>query len=473
MIKDMARRPAAEASPKSRRLAPAAASAAAACRSSQRQRLLGAVTDLASRDGYTAVTVGQVIARAGVSRATFYESFINMEACFVAALAPICRRLLAGIRSAVASDCAEHAVVRATHALLVFASSRPTQARLLMNDSLTGASRLRSVRDGFIDDAAAIIEDAHGRAGSSAIIPDLPPRLLVGVSCRLIAARLHEGPDGSHLRGLHEELNSWADAYRLPLARHHWPTVTALAPAARSPFLPPGALCAPSAMVPSRRRAREGALAENQWSRIVFATAELIRRDGYAAATVARIAAAAGVDTRAFYRLFADKQQAFTAGCELLFRHAIAAAAGAFVGGEDWPDRLWEAARALAQYADGNTTLAYVALVESHTGSSSPSRRAQDIARASTIFLQDGLAYLPGDPPGALSQPSEVVLEAIGMAVFELAYRHARQAGEVALSTLVAPMVFIALVPFLGADAASEFVCGQSQHAREQLANAA
>src|SRR5580692_9838592 len=117
MINGMARRPHAEASSKVRRLAPVVAAASTSRRSSQRQRLLGAITDLAIRDGFTAVTVGQVIARAGVSRATFYEYFIDLEACFAAALAPIRRRLLAGIRSSVASDRVEHATLRATHAL--------------------------------------------------------------------------------------------------------------------------------------------------------------------------------------------------------------------------------------------------------------------------------------------------------------------------------------------------------------------
>jgi AcrR family transcriptional regulator len=472
MINGMARRTHAEASPNSRRLMPVVASAAPrARRTSQRQRLLSAMIELAVSDGYAAVTVGGVIALAGVSRATFYEYFIDLEQCFAVALAPIRRRLLAGIRSSVASDRAEHATLRATHALFAFAGSRPAMARLLMSDSLTGGSRLRSARDELIDDAARIIDDAHGRARSSAIIPDLPPRLVIGVSCRLIAARLHE--DEPRLSALHEELLGWIAAYEMPVAGRRWHTITALPPAPRSPFLPPGALHAPPALMPGRARGKAGALAENHWSRIVFATAEIIRCDGYSAATVARITEEAGVDARAFYRLFAGKQQALAAGCELLFRHAIAAAAGAFVVGEDWPERLWEAARALTQYADGNPTLSYVALVESHRGNSSSLRRVEDLTRAFTIFLQAGFAPLASDSPGLVSQPSEVALEAISAAVFELAYRHARDDGELALSTLLAPIVFISLAPFLGAGAASDFVCRQASHVETRLANAA
>ena len=144
----MAGRTHAEVSSKSRRVGVVAPPARASRRPSQRQRLLAAATCIAIDEGSAAVTVGRVTDLAGVSRPTFYEYFPDREACFAAALAPIRRRLLAGIRRAVASDRPEHAAQRATHALVAFADSRPAQARLLMSDSLTGGSRLRDVRDG-------------------------------------------------------------------------------------------------------------------------------------------------------------------------------------------------------------------------------------------------------------------------------------------------------------------------------------
>jgi AcrR family transcriptional regulator len=429
------------------------------------------VTELAISDGYTTVTVGQVIALAGVSRATFYEYFVDMEECFAAALAPIRRRLLAGIRSSVSSDRAELATFRATRELFAFASARPAMARLLLSDSLTGGGRLRSVRDEFIDDAAWVIEEAHGRAASSAVIPDLPPRLLAGASCRLLVSRLHEREP--RLCGLHAELLSWIAPYEMSVADHSWSTLAALPPAPRSPFLPPLALRPPPALMPGRARAKTGALAENHWSRIVFATAEVVRRDGYAAATVARITAVAGVDARAFYRLFPSKYEALAAASGMLFRHAMAAAAGAFVAGETWPARLWEAARALIQYADENPTLTYVSLIDGHAGSSNAVRRVEELTRAFTIFLQDGFSLPSSSSTEAVAKPSEVVLDAIGMAVFELAYRHIREHGEGALSSLLAPVVYISLVPFLGAETARDFVCQHTPQAQAHLATAA
>ena len=53
--------------------------------SSQRGRLLDAMADVVSAKGYTAVTVGDVVGRARVSRKTFYEHFDGREDCFLAA----------------------------------------------------------------------------------------------------------------------------------------------------------------------------------------------------------------------------------------------------------------------------------------------------------------------------------------------------------------------------------------------------
>src|SRR3954451_610367 len=52
---------------------------------SQRGRLLLAMAGAAAEKGYAHTTVADVIAGAGVSRATFYEHFAGKEDCFVAA----------------------------------------------------------------------------------------------------------------------------------------------------------------------------------------------------------------------------------------------------------------------------------------------------------------------------------------------------------------------------------------------------
>src|ERR1041384_2783497 len=53
---------------------------------SQRQRLLEAITELVAEKGYPDVTIGDIVARAGTAKRTFYDHFADKLQCFLAAL---------------------------------------------------------------------------------------------------------------------------------------------------------------------------------------------------------------------------------------------------------------------------------------------------------------------------------------------------------------------------------------------------
>jgi AcrR family transcriptional regulator len=56
-----------------------------AVKESQRGRLLFAIAQVVAERGYAAATVADIVDRASVSRSTFYEQFLDKEACFIAA----------------------------------------------------------------------------------------------------------------------------------------------------------------------------------------------------------------------------------------------------------------------------------------------------------------------------------------------------------------------------------------------------
>jgi AcrR family transcriptional regulator len=68
--------------------------------SSQRDRLFEAMIAAVAEKGYGATTVADVIAGAGVSRATFYELFGDKEDCFIAAHDELIGRLMRYVTSA-------------------------------------------------------------------------------------------------------------------------------------------------------------------------------------------------------------------------------------------------------------------------------------------------------------------------------------------------------------------------------------
>lgn len=66
----------------------------------QRERILGAVVEVASVSGYAGLTVRDVISHAGVSRRTFYEHFENKEEVFIAAYELVTARLATEVSAA-------------------------------------------------------------------------------------------------------------------------------------------------------------------------------------------------------------------------------------------------------------------------------------------------------------------------------------------------------------------------------------
>jgi hypothetical protein len=150
----------------------------------------------------------------------------------------------------------------------------------------------------------------------------------------------------------------------------------------------------------------------------------------------------------------------------------MAVAAGAFVAGATWPERVWEAARALTQYAEQNRTLTYVSLVESDAAGTHATPCVEQLTQAFTIFLLEGARETRERPAPSASCPSDVGLEAVGAAAYELFYRRARDGdGAATESSPLAQLVFIALAPFLGARAADDLLERQTPPRRARAAH--
>ncbi|MGO9760714.1 MAG: TetR/AcrR family transcriptional regulator [Solirubrobacteraceae bacterium] len=421
--------------------------------STQRERLLAAVVRVCAAGGYGDASIARVISEARVSRASFYANFSDREDCFLATLAEIESGLLAAARSRIEEQLPQQAAAAMIAALFTFAQEHPTQARFLMNEAMAAGPRALDARDRGIDRLALLLEHAYRDVSADTLVPAVPAEILVGATYRLLASRLRHGEPAP--RGLQEDLLRWLAAHEQAAGQGQWRTLTPLQTRAHSPALQQGPLRAPAALAPGRPRRSAAAVAENHRLRIVLATAELIRRDGYGATTVAAITASAGVDGRAFYRLFADKHEAFTAVHELAFQNAMAVTAGAFFAVEGWPRRIWEAGHTFTRHLEQNPTLAHASIVEAHAGGPQSLRRLEQLLSAFTIFLQEGYQY---QPRRQSSPPSRVAFEAIAQANFEIIYRQARDGPDLELAGLAPQLVYLCLAPFVGAGRAGELV---------------
>jgi AcrR family transcriptional regulator len=422
-------------------------------KSTQRERLLAAMTCLVAQEGYAAATIAQVISHAGVSRPTFYDYFTDKADCFVATLAAIQERLTADVGQAVRGQAPEHAPHVLVGALVGFAHSRPTSARVLLGEAMSGGPRALDVRDHGIAELEQLLEGQYRALDPATAVPDLSARVLVGAIYRLLAARLRFGDRG--MTGLVGELHRWITAYERPIGEHCWRALRSV-PSLVPPLVVATPLLAPRPLPPGRARLSKEEVAENHRERILLAAARLAEDKGYTATTVLDISKLARLDARAFYRLYDDKQAAFDALHELLFRHIIASTAAGFAAGQTWPERIWRAGLAFTHYIEQNQTLAHAAFVESYAGGPASVKRVNELVNGFTVFLEEGYRYASASPA-----PSPLALEAIAAAVFELDYGQARERRVRHLSGLVPQVTFIALAPFVGSAQANAFIADQ------------
>lgn len=124
----------------------------------------------------------------------------------------------------------------------------------------------------------------------------------------------------------------------------------------------------------------------------------------------------------------------------------------AFFSGSSWPERVWEAARAFTQFLEINPLIARVGFLEAYAAGPAAVQRIEDSHLAFTMFLQEGYQHVPA------SGLSRLALEAIVMTIFELVYSGVRAQGAADTASLLAPMSYLCLAPFLGAGEATRFI---------------
>ena len=423
----------------------------------QLERLLEGMLLAAVRRGYAGANVAQVIAHAGVSRPTFYEHFEDRDDCFLAVHRDISEQLLGHVREAVSSEPPERAVQAGVGAIFARAQVRPERARFLVNETLAGGHRALDARDRLIGEIEQTIEQARSQASPQTPTPDLPTQALLGGICGLLAPRLRRNE--YDLASVAAEIDAWIGSYDRPLAQHRWRTLDP-GPTMRPPrHVSELALRPPPALRRGRPNLSPAEIARHQRERIVYATCEVAAEKGYAAATIADITTTAGVDRRAFYAHFRDKQEAFLAAHELGFQQTMAVCASAFFSCDEWPERIWEGLHAGTHFNATHPVMAHIGYVEAHAVGSPAIQRVDDSRAAFKIFVQEGYRHTSNPPPPA-------ALDALSATIFEIGYRHARQRKLGLLPRLTPHAAYLVLAPFMGVDAADEFVDAKLSDAR-------
>jgi AcrR family transcriptional regulator len=160
----------------------------------QRARMLVAVAEVSVRKGYAAMSVEDIIARAGVSRRTFYDQFRNKEEAYLAAYDASVDQLSSRVRSAF--ERADGPVEQAREclaALLEVIAAEPAFSRMCIVDVLGAGPSAIARRDAAIRDLAALIEEAAKAIPAAHRPPSLTSEAVVGGIHQIIYARLVRG----------------------------------------------------------------------------------------------------------------------------------------------------------------------------------------------------------------------------------------------------------------------------------------
>lgn len=158
----------------------------------QRARILSAMVEVASEAGYLGAAVAPVVARAGVSRRTFYELFDGREDCFLAAFEWGIGQAREAMAEAYGSQRSWRERVRhALAALLAFFDAEPELARVCIIEALA-AGRLVLERRAQVVESLTAALDADAPAGRSASAPLLTAEGIVGGALSVLHGRLLE-----------------------------------------------------------------------------------------------------------------------------------------------------------------------------------------------------------------------------------------------------------------------------------------
>lgn len=157
----------------------------------QRARILSAMVEVAAAVGYSCAAVAPVVARAGVSRRTFYELFDGREDCFLAAFEWGVEQMRVVIVDAYRSQRVWRNKVRhALAALLLLLDSEPELARTCVVEALAAGPlvlrRRGKALDGLIGRLDADAPEPRGAVGAWALTGEG----VVGGAFSVIHARL-------------------------------------------------------------------------------------------------------------------------------------------------------------------------------------------------------------------------------------------------------------------------------------------
>lgn len=409
-----------------RRLYPGSGTPAEEVARNQRERLFGAMVALASEQGYSAITVADVLRLSGVSRSAFYVHFANKAECLIAAAAELIESALAKLER-IEEDGGSPRPQRVLEAGIEMVAAEPAAARVCLVELHAAGPEGESLGDRAADAlATSVAEMEDCRLG-----PDLSQAVVGGLR-KLVHTRLARGEDGQ-LEALVPELWQW---------------IASIAP-------PPGKLATP-------RRARAGSGQRfdgyTPAERIARAVAGLVAEKGYGAMSTDDIAARAAISLSTFYAHFADKRDAVLGALEMSGAQVTALAVPAARRARTWEQGVRAFYETTCAYFVAEPEMAELATIGVYGAGPRALGRRDRVIDSLAAMLNPGFEENPAAPA--------VSAEAIAATAYGLLRQQVRVNGPESLGTAVPLATYITLVTFVGPERALAVANGEGSPKR-------
>ncbi|HEY8582339.1 MAG TPA: TetR/AcrR family transcriptional regulator [Capillimicrobium sp.] len=176
----------------------------------QRERLMAGMLDAVGEQGYVATSVADVLARAGVSRRTFYEHFSDKEDCFLQAYDHVVAIAADAVRDVIAAQPDWRRAVRAGLALLLdTVAAHPRFARACIVEVLAVGPEGMRHRDAATQPFQRFFESGRDQAGAEWQLPATVAEILVGGILETITTRVMRN-EADQVPALLDDLVYWA-----------------------------------------------------------------------------------------------------------------------------------------------------------------------------------------------------------------------------------------------------------------------
>jgi AcrR family transcriptional regulator len=438
-------------------------------RTAQRLRLALAMIEAIAEKGYRATRVADVIARAGVSRKTFYEHFANKQECLLVTYDMVAeegmRRVEQAYRGAEGWPGRVEAAIRT---LFEASIENPGAVRLSLVEIVALGPAGIERRERSIDRYASFLREGLELAPGEGTVSEMTLKAVIGGVNRVLYRRRLKGED-AELLGIVPDLVSWATSYYpTPAVMLAEPRAEPARPA-RGKSRPggegtgvlyggraPGTLSPHSRLNPRRGLPRgdqnisRSFVVHSQRERILDAVANLTAAEGFAALNVEGIAEQAAVSLKAFYEHFAGKEDAFLVAYEIGHGKGLAFAERAYIAESDWRLGVRAGIAALFEFLASEPSFAHIALIDALIATARTAERSNVGVQAFARMLVPRTEEAPGQSPVVA-----VTIEAIAGGVFELCLHYALQGRIRELPELTVSATYIALAPFLGPEEAA------------------